>query len=129
MWVDVIEALLPVLQTDTELTALLGGAHIYRAKSLTSIRTPGIFYTVVSDSVEENTEPVRVFWDIVGGGATLVGKMELRLYQLMHSDMPVEISGLRMWSQYQDAHDGDTDDQGVVRRIVEYLYRPARLNG
>lgn len=128
-WREIVEAWIAHLKKDTQLTALLGGAHIYRAKSRASIRTPGIYYSVVSNRVDENTAPVVIQWDIWTEGAKQAADIELRLFQLMHSDLPIEVEDLRMWSQLNDAFDSDMDDEGIVRRIVEYQYRPARLNG
>lgn len=130
VWREVVQAVLEKLKSDGALQTLLdGGAHIYRAKSRASIRTPGVYYTVVSGRVEENTSTVVIQWDVWAPGAIQLADIELRLYELMHSDMPVEIDGLRMWSQYRDSHDLDSDDQSRVGRGLEYEYRPARLNG
>lgn len=128
MWGDVVRAVLPRLQNDATLSELLGGPHIYKAKTLATIRTPGVYYSVVSTITTENYAPVVLQWDVWAQSAVAVEAIELRLFQLMHSDTPVEFNGLRMWSQVVEGHDDD-DEQGISRRSLEYRYTPARLNG
>ncbi len=128
VWDDVVAALLQLLQNDEQLKTLLGGPQIYRSKSRASIQIPGVYYTVVSSVLQENLEPTLIQWDIWAKGAEQASSIEKRLYQLMHSDVPVTICGLKMWSQYEAGRDDDPD-QSTVRRLLDYRYTPARLNG
>lgn len=129
MWDRAIEQLLILLRNDAQLKAMLGGiAHIYRNRSRPRIQIPEITYTVISNTLEENYAPCMVQWDVFASDMDLVSQIEQRLFQLMHSDLPVQVGTIRMWSQFQSGYDFANEDETIAHRAVEYRYTPAREN-
>lgn len=129
MWDLVLESCVSLLQTDQQLIALLGGPHIYRGKSLPQIQTPGVFWTIIANTLGENYAPVSIQWDIFANDTDAVSKIELRIYRLMHSDLPVTFGTLTMWSLFQTGFDFAEEDETISHRAVEYKYIPAREQG
>jgi hypothetical protein len=134
MWDQVIEKTLAALRADATMKTLtgvdVGGfAQIYKSRSGVVIQIPSVVYTVVSSVVSENEAPVLVQWDVWAESPEQASALELRMYQMMHSDLPVNVGGLAMWSQLVNRYDVQEDDQGSLRSVVEYKYTPARENG
>jgi hypothetical protein len=130
MWNRCVEASLTVLQNDSEMMALLGGKHIYRSRSRASIQIPGVYYSVVGNSLNENYSPVTLQWDIFGRSAQEVSDIEVRLFKLLHSEYPIDFpNSFRAWCQFQNGFDFGESDQNVYHRAVEYRYTPPRENG
>lgn len=128
MWDRIIAVLIVQLQTDPALNTLLGGPHIYRNRSKPRIQTPQVAYTVISNGLEENYAPASVQWDIWAPTLDDISLIEQRLMKLMHSDLPVTIGGLSMWSQFQTGFDFAETDETIAHRAMEFKYTPAREN-
>lgn len=130
IWDKVVEGVIQLLQNDETLSELLGGKHIYRNRSRASIQVPGVFYSVISDSLEENYSPVVLQFDMWTKSAEKMSQVQLRVFQLLHSDLPVELPNeLKCWSQFINGFDFGEDDQSVYHRAVDYRFTPARENG
>jgi hypothetical protein len=125
-WDAVVRDTIDRLKNDTALTTLLGGPHIYRSRTRSSIQIPGIYWSVIYEGVEENLAPVNIQWDIFATSATEQAAIEKRLYDLMHSDNPVQYATLLMWSQFLSRFDKHDDDQGEVLSGMEFKYTPSR---
>lgn len=133
MWDKVVEKTIALLQADTTLRTLTGTgsnpAHIYRNRSRTNIQIPSVAYMVVFAGVEENYAPVSIQWDCWANSPETLAAIELRLFQLMHNDLPITVNGLLMWSQYLTRFDFLEQDQGSYHSALEFRYTPARENG
>lgn len=134
MWGTVVEKLLSYLQTDASMIALTGAdddglAHIYKNRSRVDIQIPSVAYAVLASTVDENEAPVSIQWDVWAQTPEQMDGIELRLFQLMHRDLPIDIGGLLMWSMFLTRFDFADDDQSVYHSAVEYRYTPARENG
>jgi hypothetical protein len=133
MWPDVIQALVAKLSADSLLTTYMGttdnSSFIYRSRTRVSIQIPCVVWTIISSTTNENYAPVVIQWDLFAKGAEQAAKIELRLFELMHADVPVQIGPLKMWSQLENGLDVHSEDQSVVHRALEYRYTPARQNG
>lgn len=130
MWDRCAEGSIQLLQNDPAMESLLGGKHIYRMRTRSSIQIPGVYYSVIGDSLDENYSPVVLQWDIWGQSAEQVARIQKRLYELLHSDLPVVLpNGLKTWCQFVNGFDFGEDDQAVYHRAVDYRYTPPRENG
>ena len=129
MWAQVIEACVITLKADDDLTALLGGQHIYRNRTRSSIQIPSVSWSVLWGDLQENLAPVSVQWDVFANDAVQLAAIELRLYKLMHTDTVMSISGLPMYAQYQGRYDLHDENQGVAHSALEWKYAPPRFNG
>jgi hypothetical protein len=129
MWADVIKASVAVLKGDSALTTLLGGQHIYRNKTRSTIQTPGVYWSVLWGDVWENLAPVTVQWDVFAYDANSSAAIELRLYELLHTDTVKEFDGLLMYSWFLGRFDFHDENQNLVHSAVEFKHLPPRHNG
>jgi hypothetical protein len=129
MWGPVTRALVARCKTDTTLTTLLGGQHIYRNRTRTDIQIPSVAWSVLYSGVEENHAPVSVQIDVWAHGAEALEAIEVRLYQLLHDDLPQDFDGLLMWCQYGTRFDMHDAAEGVAHSAMEFRFTPARENG
>lgn len=130
MWAEVVRACVATLQGDSQLSTLLGGStHIYRNRTRSTIRIPGVYWSVLWGDLAENLAPVSMQWDVFANDATTLAAIELRLYKLMHTDTVMSLNGLLLYSQYQGRYDLHDENQGVAHSALEWKYAPPRHNG
>lgn len=129
IWATVMPEVVRMLDTDTKMLSFLGGPHIYRNRTRATIQVPSVAYTVVSEIVTENYAPCVVQFDIWANTAELLADIQLRIFQILHHDLPVKYGELDTWSQYENSFEFNEEDQSVLHRAVAYRFTPARLNG
>lgn len=124
-WPDVVTALLDTLEADAALSAIIGTA-IYRSDDHRDFRVPSMEYTIISDVEEERFNPIRIQWDVfVRTDAHLI-VCETRLRALMHHDLPTEIGGVKMWSQYAARQETQGLGDGIRGSSTDFVYTPIR---
>lgn len=112
---------------DAALVGLLGGEHIYRNRTRKNIKVPGVFYTIVSEVLDQNEVVVVIQWDVWAHDTAQQVAIEQRLYELMHSDLPMDYSGLLMWSEYGGRNDlTDGEEEAQQHSALEFRYSTAR---
>lgn len=112
---------------DLALTTLLGGNHIYRSRTRKNIKVPGVFYTIVDESRDENEEVVVIQWDVWAFDTDQQVQIEQRLDELMHSDRIIDYTGLPVWSAFLGRHDlTDGEEEAQVHSALEFRYSTAR---
>lgn len=86
---------------------------------------PSVSWLVFSDRIEENTNPIRVQFDLFARSIDQALSIEAGIRSL-HSDTPQTIGGVLMLAQLDDAR-GDADPaHGVVHRSFDFNFTPAR---
>jgi hypothetical protein len=129
IWSTILEEVLRKLSTDAAMTSSLGGPHIYKNKSRSTIQVPAITYAVTYEDVRENTAVAVVQFDVWAKDVRTMSDLQLRMYQILHSDVPVTFGTVKMWSQFENAFDFSEEDQGIFHRGAVYRFTSARLNG
>lgn len=124
-----INAVVRRLKTDATLISLLGGAHIYRNRSRATIQNPSVTYTLLWNGIGENYAPITMQLDVWGKTYEKVLDIEKRIFELLHSDLPVVFGTLRLWSQFQNSFDYLEEDQSDHHKGIVYRLTPARLDG
>lgn len=120
-WVEVIEAVIAWLTA----RAPLAGVPVRMHGEFTELRVPLVAWLIFSDRREENTNPIRVQFDIYAQGIDQALAIEAEL-RALHSDVPQTVGGVRMWATLDDAR-GDADPSpGVVHRSLDFIFEPAR---
>lgn len=126
-WPAVITAVLDLLEADPQLSAALGGAHVYEAVTGRESRIPSLEYTVVADTEAENTEDVVVQLDVIAHGMTAAIAIETRVRALLALQLPVTIGGIEMWSMFEGGRNVPFPAQGgAVQRALDFRFTPAR---
>lgn len=125
-WPTVVAAMIVVQKADEQLKGLLGGEHIYRAKSTPKIQVPGVYYTVLSDETGENTHNVTVQWDVWGKSAEHAAQIEARLYALMHRDTDDIFNGVPMCSRIVQNTTIDDEIDNRIHREMTFSYEIGR---
>lgn len=129
IWSTVMEEVLRKLSTDATLTSLLGGSHIYKNRSRSTIQVPSVVYAVTYEDVRENTAVAVVQFDLWTKDVVKMSEVQLRVYQILHSDVPVTFGAVKMWSQFENAFEFQEEDQGMYHKGLIYRFTSARLNG
>lgn len=129
VWSNVMEEVIRKLSTDGSLTSLLGGPYIYKNRTRATIQVPAITYAVVYEGVTENNGVTVVQFDVWAKSVQDLADIQLRVYQLLHSDLPVQLGGIKMWSQFENAFEFQEEDQGLYHKGAVYRFTSARLNG
>lgn len=124
----VMRVVVPHLRETTSLMQLLGNEPraIVRRAAKRPKRVPAIAYTIVSDVPRESTARVLVQFDLWARGAEAMDALKLALYGLLHTELPREIRGLRMWTLYQDGREHEDPEEGVCHSSVDFLFEPAK---
>lgn len=126
IWVDALEAVTDLLADDAELVEALEGPAIFRNGEHNEYRVPGLYWLVVSDIIEENTNPFRVQWDIYARDFDQALAIERRMRLLLHRDVPQTIGEIKMWTQLEDAQDIPYPTNEAVHRSMDWRFEPAR---
>lgn len=127
-WDVALEAWLNAVEGDADLTAALGGAHVYEAESGRKARVPSVEYSLITNPEDENTEGLELQVDIFARGMAQAVTLERRIRAVAHHDMPLVIGGMAMWSR----HLGDARtlpypaEEGVVHRTLGFMLEFAR---
>lgn len=124
---NIIQYTVARLVADAQLKALTNGAvQIYKNKSRKEIQIPGVYWTIVSEIPLESEVRIVVQWDVYANSADAMFQMEARLKALMHSDVPLDFTGIQAWSRLISRHDSTDDEQGVYKVMLDFEYRPIR---
>jgi hypothetical protein len=128
MWHLVLPAWVEMLKADLELSAELGGPHIYVAQSARPVRVPSVEYTLpIIDREEELFNAITVQVDYWARGAPKAAAIEGHIRRLTHRDTARVLGGFRMWTLYQDSRSHQYPAElGVVHRSMDFLFRPLR---
>lgn len=129
MWPEVIKDIVQRMVSDVQLTGLLGGPHIYRNRTRVKIQIPGVYWTVIYASAEENLAPVNVQLDVFSLKAEQSAAIETRIYKLLHTDTIIQYQNLLMYSEFLSRFDMHDENEGVTHSAMEFKFTPARLNG
>ena len=124
-WPDVVPALLDLLEADAIIEPIVGPA-IYRTGRDRDFRVPSIEYTVISDVEEERFNPIRIQWDTFTRTDADLVAIERQMRRLMHHDVPTEIGGIGMWSQYVSRQDIPGLEDGIRGSSTDFIYTPIR---
>lgn len=115
------------LNADAQLTALLGGEHIYPASASRPVRVPSMEWILLYDTEDEWTNPIGVQWDFWARGIRVAGLIEKRLRLLSHADYGQELGGERLWLRYRDGRSLEyPKEPGVVHRALDFEVEPVR---
>lgn len=124
---EIANKCLTKLFADAPLVELLGGNHIYRSRTRKNIKVPGVYYTIVNEQLGENEVEIVIQWDVWAEKTSQQVQIEQKLYELMHSDLPLDYSGLLMWSEYSGRHDlTDGEEEAQLHSALEFRYSTAR---
>jgi hypothetical protein len=127
MWHLVLPAWVEMLSDDAELSAELGGAHIYPAQSARPVRVPSVEWVAIIDREEELFNPITVQVDYWARGVPKAAAIEGHIRRLTHRDTARVLGGYRMWTLYQDSRSHQYPAElGVVHRSMDFLFRPLR---
>jgi hypothetical protein len=123
-WPEVVTVLLDTVEADPVLSGIFG-VDIYRAGDR-KLKVPALEYTIISDTEEENFNPLRIQWDVfVRMDADLVAA-ERRLRRLFHHDLPTEIGGITMWAEYVARQDMQGLMDGIRGSSTDFRFTPVR---
>lgn len=124
-WDTTIRAVMAVVEADPELAALYGGA--VRLSGSSSIETPLLEFTLISDTEGEQWAPVVLQIDQWTETAEALRASERRLRQLFHLEVPALIGGVSMWAQYIDGDAiGAPNRDGFFGRAMRFQFTPLR---
>lgn len=124
-WVDAMQAVIDTLLADATLSAI-SGFRVFRHGEATAPQVPGIAWMVFSDLIEENTNPIRVQFDVFARGIDQALTIEGRLRAILHRDLPQALGGVLMWTQLLDARGHADPEPGVIHRSLDFNLEPAR---
>ena len=123
-WHDVVPALLDTVEADPVLTGIFGTA-VYKSGDR-DLRVPSMEWTLISDVEEENFNPLRIQWDIFVRRDVDLVNAERRMRGLFHRDLPVEIGGIQMWSQYAARSSIPGLQDGIRGSSTDFTFTPVR---
>lgn len=120
-WVDVMEAVRAELEADPD----LAGVPVLMHGEFTDLKVPSIAWLIYSDRREENTNPIRVQFDIYARGIDQALTIE-RSVRDLHGDTPKAIQGVLMWATLDDARGDAAPEPQVTHRSLDFIFEPAR---
>lgn len=120
-WVEVMEAVIAELKADPDLASVPVLMH----GEFTDLKVPSIAWLVYSDRREENTNPIRVQFDIYARGIDQALMIE-RSVRDLHGDTPKTIQGVLMWAMLDDARGDAAPEPQVTHRSLDFIFEPAR---
>jgi hypothetical protein len=128
------EVIIPLLEDDAQLIAILGGLHIYAQDASRPITTPSIVWDLLDDDVTELFNPIDVQFDYFTRGVPNVrtareeGVMiERRLHALLHWPTRRNVYDLNMGARFQPpSFSLDYPEPGVFHRGLRFTFDPAR---
>lgn len=127
IWVEGLQAVIDTLLEDELLVEALGGDHVYRNGEHNEYRVPAIYWTVVWNRIDENTEPFMVQLDVFANDINSYIALEGRIRRLLHRDTPHEVQGIPMLTQLDDARD-HVDGEDYIHRSLDFRIEPARTD-
>jgi hypothetical protein len=121
----VAKAAIAELRSVPRLVEILGSVdRIRRRVGIANV--PGVEYTIVTDSIEENTAPVLVQFSIFAQNWNEMDEIEEILFSHLHHDGSVTIQGVPMFARYAGGRSIDDPAEGVMSRAVDYQFTLAR---
>lgn len=120
-WVEVMEAVIAELKADVG----MAGVAVLMHGEFSGLQVPSLAWLVYGDRREENTNPIRVQFDIYARGLDQTLTIESAVRRL-HGDTPRTIQGVRMWATLDDARGDAAPDPGVTHRSLDFIFEPAR---
>lgn len=127
----VIEGIVLALEADTDLSAIKSSygfsAIIYKAKTRKEIQNPGIFWSTVSDSLQENETPMRVQLSVYATSARELIQIRNRVVAVLHSDTERALGEIAaVWVLYLESYDLDSDDDDKHGSALDFMIIPVR---
>jgi hypothetical protein len=126
-WDAVARAIRNEALADVTLAGIYGTAIRANASAQDHI-VPGLTYQIIADTADEKWEPVIIQWDQWTNSLAELVASERALRFLFDQDLPVEIQGVYMWSEFTEGAElvDDPDRAGFRGRAVRFRYSPIR---
>lgn len=125
MWAEVLKRILSVCSADPVLASIYGTKM--RLTGTGDHEVPLLEWMLIGDTEEELWAPCIVQFDQWTKTMGDLALSEGQLRRLFHLDLPAEIGGVLMFSQYQD---GDSlavpDRNGYYGRAIRFRISPLR---
>lgn len=126
-WDDVMEnAVVPMMEGDSEFVDVLGGLHLYAAQAARPARVPSVEWMIVGDRYTEIFNPIDVQFDYWAKGSD-AAVIERRLRNRLHRDTRRVIAGINMSTVYTDSFTHEYPKPGIVHRSLRFRFEPVRL--
>lgn len=103
----------------------LAGVPVKMHGEFSGLSVPLIAWLVFSDRREENTNPIRVQFDVYARGIDQALTIEAAV-RALHGDTPQTIQGVRMWATLDDARGDAAPEPEVTHRSLDFIFEPAR---
>ena len=123
-WDHVVEATLQAVESDPILSALFGN-HVYRSGDR-DFAVPSLDWTLFSDVETDRFNPLRILWDVFTRADEDQISAERALRRLFHRDLPVVISGVRMWAEYAGRVEIQGLPDGIRGSATDFVFTPIR---
>lgn len=109
-------------------TAFGGTPYIMRRRGTQAVeRVPGIYWSIITQSMRENFQPGYTQWDVWAEGYDAAVQISNAMGKVMHHEnTPVLVNGVWVFSQLTDVEEGPDEGDGTMRLINIYHYQPAR---
>ena len=125
IWVNALNALLAEVLEDGAFVDALDGEHLYRDGEHSAPQRRAVYYSVLANTEEENTEPVLSQWDIYAPDMETALAIEARLRAKLHWNGWKDVGGVWLSSRYEDSRDHPEPEFDVIHRSLDFRHEPA----
>lgn len=125
MWDRVISAAAALAVADPTLMGVYAaGAHVRLAGS-GDHRVPLLEYTLIADGIEEQWAPHTIQFDQFTDTLEDLSASEAALRRLFHTELPEDIGGMMMWTEYRDGEPlASPSRDGYYGRAIRFRLTP-----
>lgn len=125
MWDTVMGWVIGIIRSDLVFQEIYSGA--IRMAGTGKQQVPGLEWHLIGDTEGELWAPVIVQFDQWATDMAVIRRSEARLRSFFHRDLPMDIGGTRMWTQYEDGAMLATPDRsGFMGRALRFRFTPLR---
>jgi hypothetical protein len=121
---QVVDGVLGAIENDATL-ALLFGSRV-RQSGDAPIESRVMEWSAIGDTEGELYNPVLIQFDLFTESSALMVEAEVALRRLLHHDLPVELGGVGLWSQFQARREIPDTPKGILGVSQDYLFTPLR---
>ena len=124
-WDAVIAAVTGTALADPIIVGIIGAAG--RLAGTGPHQVSLLEWSLIADTEDELWAPCTVQWDLWVNTIEEQIALERQLRRLFHAELPVNLAGVRMWSQYVDGSVlASPDRDGYYGRALRFRYTPLR---